>query len=133
MKTIRRSGRNRCTRLVRQYRRQSTRTSRTQRLDPPTQGKWSPRQNKPFQRRTEDHQSDTEQITMKARENLLRIVTPRSEVACLPPDKIENMGTMKILGTSVPHVSRLLQSTASHWQTPPKWFLSIRPRSPTPL
>jgi hypothetical protein len=48
------------------------------------------------------YQSDTEQITMKARENLLRIVTPRSEVACLPPDKIENMGTMKILGTSVP-------------------------------
>ena len=47
-------------------------------------------------------QSDTGEITMRSQENLLKVVTPRSEAVTLEGGKTEPVGKLKIIRTSVP-------------------------------
>ena len=47
-------------------------------------------------------QSDTGEITLRAKDHLLKIVTPKSEVVCLEADRPEPLGLMTVNGTSTP-------------------------------
>ncbi len=48
------------------------------------------------------YQSDTGEITMRVRDRVLKVVTPRSEAAALPENREEALGCLRILGSSVP-------------------------------
>ena len=47
-------------------------------------------------------QTDTEEITLRAKDNLLKVATPRSEAVTLEADTAEQVGALEILGSDVP-------------------------------
>ena len=47
-------------------------------------------------------QSDTEEITLRAKERLLKIVTPKSEVICMDRNKAEKLAHMTVNASSTP-------------------------------
>ena len=47
-------------------------------------------------------QSDTGEITLRAKEKLLKVVTPKAEVICMEGDKKEQLGLMTVNHTSIP-------------------------------